>query len=85
MIDIKIQPIESASKEYAHQIVDGLIAMLNTNDPEGLYEANEEYYTNIARYFSDGAKWVLQLLEFRLQHSVDLKPLYELTKTLMDV
>lgn len=75
---IKIQPIESAAKKYAQNIVDGWMKFDPTTDVDDAKEIAEVCATD----FENGAEWVLDLFVKRLNFTTDRSALWDLVHEL---
>ena len=76
---IKLQPIESAAKEYASNIVKGLSKFAEDDvDSEAFEEEMEVTSTD----FENGAEWMMNLLVEWLDYTTDVNDLWHLVAKL---
>lgn len=71
MNKIKLQPIESASHEYANSIMNGFSIFLGNEKPDETFVEDEK--KNIAEDFAEGANWVVDVIIHELQNSHKLQ------------
>lgn len=71
MNKIKLQPIESASREYANSIMKGFSIFLGNEKPDETFVEDEK--ENIAENFAEGANWVVDVIIHELQNSHKLQ------------
>lgn len=71
MNKIKLQPIESASCEYANSIMKAFSNFLGDEKPDETFVEDEK--ENIAEDFAKGANWVVDTIIHELQNSHKLR------------
>lgn len=71
MNKIKLQPIESASHEYANSIMKAFANFLGNEKPDETFVEDEK--ENIAEDFAKGANWVVDVIIHELQNSHKLQ------------
>ena len=64
---IKLKSIETASKEYANTIVEGLVKLYDSEKFDNNFIEDEK--ESISEDFSNGANWVLNFLIKELQNA----------------